>query len=74
MRVREASVRDPFGDLYALVLALWRDALFAKLLAMVIAASTGFALFTDAEWETVIGMIGLGCLAAMLEVTLRSRF
>lgn len=67
-------MKGPFGDLYELILVLWRDALFAKLLAMVIAASTGFALFTDAEWETIVAMIGLGCLAAMLEVTLRSRF
>jgi hypothetical protein len=66
-------VKDPFVDLLELMLGLWRDALFLKLLAAVVAFSTGFAVFTDSEWETILGMVGMGCLAAMLEVTLRPR-
>jgi hypothetical protein len=63
-------VKDPFGELLQLMLVFWRDALFVKLLAAVVAFSTGFALFTDVKWET---LLGVGCLAAMLEITLRSR-
>ena len=61
---RGASVKDPFGELLELMLVLWRDALFLKLLAAVVALST---------MGTILGMVGTGCLAAMLEVALRPR-
>ena len=64
-------MKDRFGELLELMLVLWRDALFLKLLAAVVALSTGFAVFTDIEWETILGMVATGCLAAMLKATLR---
>lgn len=33
-------MKDPFGELLELMLVLWRDALFLKLLAAVVALST----------------------------------
>ena len=53
-------MKDRFGELLELMLVLWRDALFLKLLAAVVALSTGFAVFTDVEWETILGMVGTG--------------
>ena len=66
-------MKDPFGELLELMLVLWRDSVFLKLSAAVVALSAGFGVFTDVEWETILGMVGTGCLAAMLEVTLRPR-
>ena len=66
-------MKDPFSGAVWLMLTLWRDAIFLKLIAMVFAFATGYALLTDAEWEIIFALVGLGCLAAMLEVTMRSR-
>ena len=49
---------------------LWNDPLVAKLLASVVAGA-GALTFLGVDWEVVCGLVGLGCLAAMLEVTLR---
>ena len=50
--------------------SFWKDPLFAKLLATVVAGA-GALMVVGADWEVVCAFVGLGCLAAMLEVTLR---
>jgi hypothetical protein len=53
--------------------SFWRDPLFAKLLATVVAGAAALAFVVSVDWEVVCGLVGLGCLAAMLEITLRDK-
>lgn len=54
--------------------SLWRsfrsDPVFVKLFATVVAGAGALA-FLGVDWEVVCALVGLGCLGAMLEVTLR---
>jgi len=61
------------NEIAGLSRALWNDPLFVKLLATVVAAAGAMALVVGADWEVVCGLVGFGCLAAMLEVTLRDK-
>lgn len=50
--------------------SFWKDPLFAKLLGTVVAGA-GALMVGGVDWEVVCAFVGLGCLTAMLEVTLR---
>ncbi len=63
-------MNGPIIEIRSLWRAFWKEPLFAKLLATVVAGGGALA-FIGVDWEVVCGFVGLGCLAAMLEVTLR---
>jgi hypothetical protein len=60
------------NEIAGLSRSLWNDRVFVKLVAAV-AGAGAMALVVGADWEVVFGLVGLGCLAAMLEVTSRDR-
>lgn len=55
------------------MVAIWTDATFRRLLIVICAVALFLLLIADLDWAVVVGFIGLGCLAAMLEVTLGGR-
>jgi hypothetical protein len=66
-------MNGPFIEIRGHWLSFWKDPLFAKLLATVVAGAAVLAFVVCVGWEVVWGLVGLGCLAAMLEVTLRDK-
>ena len=67
------SMNEPFIEIRGLWRPFWKDSLFVKLLATVVAGAGALAFVIGVDWEVVCGLIGLGCLAAMLDVTLRDK-
>lgn len=65
-------MKAPFDELADLVIAMCTDATFWRLLIL-IAVVTVLLLIAEVHCATVLGFVGLSCLAAMLEVTLRPK-
>lgn len=66
-------MRTPFEELSDLVLSLWGDPTFWRLLIAITLIALVLLLIAEVDWPTVVGFVALGCLAAMLEVTLRNK-
>lgn len=66
-------MRAPFDELSDLVAAIWTDATFWRLLIVISVVALLLLLVAELDWAVVVGFVGLGCLAAMLEVTLRRK-
>jgi hypothetical protein len=62
-------MKSPFSEFRDLILAFWHDPVFIWLVSAVFASGAWFWLFTGVSWHVVCGLVALGCLAAMLEVT-----
>lgn len=66
-------MRAPFDEITDLVRTIGSDATFWRLLAAISVVALLLLLIDELPWVSVVGFIGLNCLAAMLEVLWRDR-
>jgi hypothetical protein len=69
----DIGMSGPIIEIRYLVRSLWKDPLFIKLLATVAGGAGALGFVVGVDWEVAWGLVGLGCMAAMLEVTLRDK-